>query len=234
MKLSHTVTKVTAFSRLMATFVLAVLILAGFRLGILYQKSIEISSRPPVVLPVISSTPQQPKVLKQIAAPNKPGWYRYMSNLLDYYIDYPYTYGYGNDTDATVSFERTLDYPHGIGNYIFIDRGPSLQFSQAKIDEMKQMAMGEIKVVMKKENSLPSQFKTYERLPDTYFGTKKAMSFVNKDVWEAGEGTYLYVYIYEGNTDYVFGGLTTEIITSEDAISYSEFREIISTLRFLD
>lgn len=233
MKLSHSVTKVTAFSRLIATFVLAVLILAGFRLGILYQKSIEI---PPAHLgiPVISPTPQQPKIPKQVNTPNRPGWYRYMSNLFDYYIDYPYTYVYGNDTAATVSFEKMLNYPHGIGDFIFIDRGPSLQFSQAKIDEMKQMAMGEIKVVMKKENSLPSQFKTYERLPDTYFGTKKAMSFVNKDVWEAGEGTYLYVYIYDGSTDYVFGGLTTEIITSEDAISYSEFKEIISTLRFLD
>jgi hypothetical protein len=233
MKLSHSVTKVTAFSRLIATFVLVVLILAGFRLGILYQRSIE---TPPshLSIPVISPTPQQPKIPKQVNAPNRPGWYRYMSNLFDYYIDYPYTYVYGNDTAATVSFEKMLNYPHGIGDFIFIDRGPSLQFSQAKIDEMKQMAMGEIKVVMKKESSLPSQFKTYERLPDTYFGTKKAMSFVNKDVWEAGEGTYLYVYIYDGSTDYVFGGLTTEIITSEDAISYSEFKEIISTLRFLD
>jgi len=78
------------------------------------------------------------------------------------------------------------------------------------------------------------QFRTYERLPDIYIDNKRMKTFVNKKPFEVGEGTSYYLYIYEGKVDYIFGGLTSESKDSLDNISFSEFKEIISTIRFLD
>jgi hypothetical protein len=234
MSLPKSLTTVTTFSKILAALLFILFPLIGFQFGMLYQKSINgISSdvkfeeKKKIILK-LTPTPSP------ISSPSKIGWNRYMSKSLDYYIDYPKIYLCGNDNELSVSFEKKVNYPHRTNYWVFIDKGVSPQFSQTKIDELKQMGVGEVKVIMKKESSLPSQFKTYERLPDTYFGVKKAMSFVNKDVWEAGEGTYLYTYIYEGRDTYIFGGLTNESKDSEDNISYSEFKDIISTLRFLD
>jgi len=46
----------------------------------------------------------------------------------------------------------------------------------------------------------------------------------------------LYIYLFENqaNTRFVFGGFTSEIKELEDAISYIELKEIISTIRILD
>lgn len=231
MSLPKSLTTVTTFSKILAALLFILFPLIGFRFGMNYQKSIA------TISDVVKNEVEKKTVLKptptlhSISSPNKIGWYRYMSNNLDYYIDYPKTYGYGNDTKSSVSFEKKVNYPHRTNCWIFFDKG---FFSQVEFDELKQMRVGETKVIAKKESSIPSQFKTYERFPDTYFGTKKTMSFVNRDVWEAREGTYLYTYIYEGKDTYIFGGLTNESKDSEDNISYSELKDIISTLRFLD
>lgn len=167
-------------------------------------------------------------------SPNIPGWYRYMSPTLDYYVDYPKTYSYGSSMKNEVSFEKQVNYPHRTSYYIFIEKGEAIRESKEKLLELGQMEIGEKKVVTKTESPLPSEYKTYKRLPDVYFGQKKAMAFIQETVWEASKNTRLYTYIYEGKDTYVFGGLTNDTEESEDAISYAEFREIISTLRFLD
>lgn len=234
MKLPKSLTTVTTFSKILAALLFILFPFIGFRLGVSYQKSVdyvlfntndkieEKKSAEPTLIP------------SPISSPNKTGWYRYMNSSLDYYIDYPKMYAYTISGETSVSFEKQVNYPHRTNYWIFIDKGPTSQFSQAKLDELKQMKIGEVRVIMKNESSLPSQFKTYERLPDTYFGTKKAMAFVNKNVWEGGEGTHMYVYIYESMDTYIVGGLTNEKNTSEDNIAFSEFKDIVSTLRFLD
>lgn len=234
MNLPKSLTTVTMFSKILATLLFILFPLIGFRFGVTYQKSIDTISSEGKNEIEMKEVLEPTSTLPPISSPNRNGWYRYMSNTLDYYIDYPNTFKYGNDDEQSVSFEKIVNDPHRANNWIFIDKGVSSQFSQAKIDELKQMRVGEVKVILKKESSLPSQFKTYERLSDTYFGAKKALSFLQKDVWEAGIGTYLYTYIYEGKNTYIFGGLTNESKDTKDNISYSEFKEIISTLRFLD
>lgn len=167
-------------------------------------------------------------------SPNISGWYRYMSPTLDYYVDYPKTYSYGSSMKNEVSFEKQVNYPHRTSYYIFIEKGEAIRESKEKLSELGQMEIGEVKVVAKTESPLPSEYKTYKRLPDVYFGQKKAMAFIQETVWEASKNTRLYIYVYEGKDTYVFGGLTNGAKESEDVISYPEFREIISTLRFLD
>lgn len=226
-------TTVNILSIVLAVMLFILFPLIGFYLCITYQKNIKTTSNEVKkeveknIVPTLTPTPIT------IPSPNKTGWNRYMSKNLDYYIDYPMTYGYGNSDKKSVSFEKNVNYPHRTNCWIFIDKGFSNQFSQAEFDELKQMKIGEIRVVAKKESSLPSEFKTYERLPDVYFGTAQAKSFVNKKVWE---GDHMYIYLYEGNggVPYIFGGFTTEGKGIEDYISYSELKEIISTLRFLD
>lgn len=234
MSLPKSLTTVTTFSKTIAVFVFMLLFLVGIRFGMSYQMSLclisddlqKAAEKNKNLLPI--------PTLKPIPSASKIDWYRYMSKTLDYYIDYPKNYWYGSNSDVAVSFEKEANYPHRTNYWIFIEKGVSPQFSQAKIDELKQMKVGEKKVIMKKESSLPSQFKTYERLPDAFFGNKKAIAFVNKDNWEAEMGTYLYTYIYEGRNTYIFGGATNESNKSKDNITYSEFKEIISTLTFLD
>lgn len=233
MGLPKSLTTVTTFSKILAATLFISFPLIGFYFGMAYQKNIDIISSE------IKNEAERNEIAKPtptphiIISPNKTGWNRYVSKNLDYYIDYPATYGYGNDNEETVSFEKNVKYPHRTNCWIFIDKGFSNQFSQAEFDELMQMKEGEIRVVAKKESSLPSEFKTYERLPDVYFGTEKAKAFVNKKVWE---GDHMYIYLYEGkgNTPYIFGGFTSEGKGVEDYISYSELKEIISTLRFLD
>jgi hypothetical protein len=234
MILSKSVTTVTVFSKFLASILFLLFPIFGFSLGMSYQRNVDSLVLREKTEAIKNTIPNPSPTSTPYVSVSNPNWYRYMSSNLDYYIDYPKTYWYGNDTVTSVSFEKKVDYLHVTNSYIFIDTGVSPQFSQAKIDELKQMAIGEVKIVAKKESSLPSQFKTYERLSDVNFGSKKAMAFVNKTVWEAREGTYLYTYIYEGKNTYIFGGLTNENKESKDTISYTEFRDIISTLRFLD
>jgi len=236
MNLPKSFTTVTTFSKVLAATLFILFPIAGFSLGLKYQKNLDsltIDNKREDIPVIQKNIPKPTRVPTSILSPNKLGWYWYKNDTLDYYMDYPNSYIYSNDTESSVRFEKKLNYPHRIDNYIFINKGNSNQFLPGEVDDLKQMVMGETKVVMKKK-SLPNQFKTYERLSDTYFGTKKALSFVNKNVWEAGEGAYLYVYIYEGKVDYVFGGLVNESKDLESNISYLELKEIISTLRFLD
>ena len=234
MSIPKSITTVTAFSKMLAAFLFILFPLVGFRFGMSYQKSIDI------ILNDVQNQYEKKKMLRPtptpttVSSPNKMDWYRYMSDRLDYYFDYPKNFKYEVDAKSSAILEKKVPYLHRLNNHIFIDREESPQFSQTKIDELKQMIIGETKVISKNESSLPSKFKTYERLPDVYFGDKNTLSFVNKDVWEAGEGTSLYLYIYEGKDTYIFGGLTNDSKDGEDNISYSEFKEIISTLRFLD
>lgn len=226
-------------SKVMAVILFMQLPLIVFGFGMYQQKYM--ASKGPQNMREISATVQEMKpeptripTSSPILSPNKPGWYRYMSTTLDYYIDYPETYSYGNGNGNEVSFEKQSNVPHRTNYYIFIEKGESIRESKEKIAELKQMDVGEEKVVMKKESSLPSEYKTYKRLSDISLGQKKAMAFVNETVWEAGKDTRLYTYIYEGQDTYVFGGLTNETDKSEDVITFAEFKEIISTLRFLD
>jgi len=226
MSLPKSLTTVTSFSKIFAGILFILFPLVGFRFGMLYQKSADIisndesaqSERKIVLSPTSIPTP--------ILSPNKSGWYRYISSNFDYYFDYPNTYSLGSDG----SLEKKVNYPHRTSSWIFINNG---LFSNAQLDILNRMSFGETIVIRKDEDTIPKEFNTYERLQDVFFGTKKIKSFVNKNVWE---GDHLYVYIYEGQGKvlHTFGGFTTEGNDAEDNISYSELKEVISTLRFLD
>lgn len=186
---------------------------------------------------VIQNTPTTPTPIPTIpvtTSPNNKDWFRYMNPSFDYYIDFPKTYSYGSDRANAISFEKLVDYPHRTSYYIFIEKGEAIRLSEGQLAELEQMGIGEVKVVAKAESPLPSEYKTYERLPDVSFGQKKVKAFIQKTVWEASKDTHLYTYIYDGNEQYIFGGLTNENEDSQDSISYDEFKKIISTIRFLD
>lgn len=195
-----------------------------------YQKEIDTASNNIKMKAGKKTTIQPTSTPSPIVSPNKPGWNRYMSKSLDYYIDYPETYGYGGESKNAISFEKRVSYPHRTSCWIFINDG---LFSKAELDLLNQMNPGETMVIKKEGDTIPKEFNTYERLPDTFLGTKKAKSFVNRKVWE-GDHMYLYIYERQGKVPYVFGGFTSEDKGSEDNISYSELKEVISTLRFLD
>lgn len=229
MTLPKTLTTATTFSKILAMLLFIFFPLVGFRYGMLYQKGIDDTLRSVktdtekkvIMQPILTPSP--------IPSPNKAGWYRYMSKSFDFYLDYPNTYWYGGEGLASVSFEKKVDYPHRTNSWIFINDGI---FTKEELDILNQMSPGEIKVIKKADDAIPSTFNTYERLPDFVFGTKKAKSFVNRSVWE---GDHLYVYLYEENGRlYVFGGFTTESKDEKDYISYAELKEVLSTLRFMD
>lgn len=186
---------------------------------------------------IIRNTPPTSTPIPTISvttSPNNMDWFRYMNPSLDYYIDFPKTYSYGSDRINAISFEKMVEYPHRTSYYIFVEKGEAIRLSEGQLAELDRMKIGEVKVVAKAESPLPSEYKTYERLPDVSFGQKKAKAFIQETVWEASKDTRLYTYIYNGNEPYVFGGLTNENENSQDSISYVEFKKIISTIRFLD
>ncbi|MCX6730240.1 MAG: hypothetical protein NTZ55_00130 [Candidatus Roizmanbacteria bacterium] len=230
MTLPKSITTVTTFSKMLAALLFIVCPLIGFQFGISYQRGIDTISGGVKVGMEKKTVIQPTPTPSPISSPSKIGWNRYMSKGFDYYIDYPKTYWYGIENKNSVSFEKMVNDPHRTSCWIFID---SSFLSQVELDELKQMGIGEAKVIAKKESSIPSKFKTFERLPDELFGTKNAKSFVNRNVWE---GDHMYVYIYEekGKTPYIFGGFTSENKDSKDKISYLELKEIVSTLRFLE
>jgi len=240
MKLPKYLTTITTFSKILAMILFILLPILGFKFGMDYQKKINTQTldsqkenknviKTPAPLPIASPV--------KIPSLNKPGWFRYMSDDLDYYLDYPNTYIYNKQGDEEeISFEKNLvKTPHGIDNYINLIKDQSIQETKEKISELKKMVIGEKKVVtIDQPDKDMNQFRTYERLPDNYVDNKKMKTFVNKKPFESPEGTSYYLYMYEGKVDYIFGTLTTESKDSLDNISYSEFKEIISTIRFLD
>lgn len=166
-------------------------------------------------------------------SPEKTGWMRFTDLSNEYYLDYPNTFSAVQEGDDKVMFEkRIVTIPHGVDDNIFVQKGASLQWTLQEIEALKKMKIGESKVIRTKDNSLPSKFLTFERLPDISLGSKIVKSFINKAVWEFPEGTSLYVYLYEGTNDYVFGGLTNESMENRDNITVKECKEIISTINF--
>lgn len=222
MVLPKSLTTVTLFSKALAALLFILFPLIGFQYGMMYQQSIKNTSKEAVIPP---PTPTQPP----ISSPSKTSWNRYMSKNLDYYIDYPKTFGYAEESENTVSFEKRVDYPHKTNCWIFIN---DEIFSKEELSILSKMSLGEARVVKKDENTLPNKFNIYKRLPDITLGSKTAKSFVNSQVWE---GDHLYVYVYEeqGKSPFVFGGFTRED-KEQDSISYAELQEVVFTLRFLD
>ena len=94
------------------------------------------------------------------------------------------------------------------------------------------MTIGEKKIIVKNSTSLMDQFNTYKRLPDVEIDNKKMKAFLNQRPFEFVEGTNHYLYMYEGTSDYFFGGLTNEDSDVEDSISFREMEEMVSTVRF--
>lgn len=168
-----------------------------------------------------------------VPSPEKMGWIRYTDPNNKYYLDYPKTFSAVDEGDNKVMFEkRIVTVPHGVDDYIFIQKGASLQWTLEEIEALKKMEVGKNAVIRSKDNPFPSKFFTFERLPDSSLGDKKIKSFISKSVWEFPEGTILYTYIYEGANDYIFGGLTDESVENKDNISMKEFKDIISTIHF--
>ncbi len=168
-----------------------------------------------------------------VPLPEKTGWIRYTDPNNEYYLDYPKAFSAVDEGDNGVMFEkRIVTIPHGVDDYIFIQKGVSFQWKLEEIEALKKIKVGESAVIRPKDDSLPSKFLTFERLPDISLGGKTVKSFINKSVWEFPEGTLLHVYLYEGKSDYVFGGLTDESINNKDNISQKELDSIISTIRF--
>jgi len=225
MTLPKSLTTVTIFSKMLALLLFLAFPLVGFNLGVNYQKKLDIvefnNRQTPTSFPT------------SIKSPSRAGWNRYTSVDLDYYLDYPSYYSYNKQGATEVLFEKNLvQTPHGIDNYIDIVKGTSIQQSKAKIDILKNMVVGEKKVVT---NGAPlDQFNSYERLADVSINGKRMKAFVNKKPFEVREGSQYYLYLYEGKSDYIIGGLLSENTNSKDNISFKEFNEIVTTMRFLD
>jgi len=166
-------------------------------------------------------------------SPTKLGWMRYTDLNNEYYLDYPKTFLVRENGKNSIIFEKNIvTEPHGVDYYIFIQKGESFQWKKEEIESLKKMVIGEKYVMRNKENSLPSKFLTYERLQNLTLGDKKIKAFINRSVWEFPEGTLMHVYLYEGKSDYIFGGLTDEAVDNKDNISLKEFKDIISTINF--
>lgn len=233
MKIPKSLTTVTTFSKILAMILFVMLPILSFKLGMSYQKKLNVL--PFVATPTSTLIPSPVKI--KIPSPNKPGWLRYMRDDFDFYLDYPNTYGYNKQgDDDEILFEKNLvKTPHGVDNYIDVIKGQSFHQTKEKINELKKMIIGEKKVVtIDQFDPIMDQFNTYERLQDVFIDNKRMKAFVNRKSFESPEGTSYYLYIYEDKVDYIFGTLTTESKDSLDNISYSEFKEIISTVRFLD
>ncbi|MFA6017157.1 MAG: hypothetical protein WC744_03660 [Patescibacteria group bacterium] len=233
MKLAKFFVKETAFSKILAIILFLSLPTLSFNLGLDSQKKLDSS-----LLDNRSTLIPSPTLIpnNKIPSPNKQGWLRYMSDSYDYYLDYPDTYYYNKLSDPGISFEKRLvKTPHGVDNYINIIKGQSSQETKEKISELKNMFIGEKKVVtISPPAPNMDQFLTYERLSDIYIDNKKIKVFVNKKPFEAIEGAKYYLYLYEGKVNYIIGGLINESTDSLDNISYKEFKDIVSTIRFLD
>lgn len=166
-------------------------------------------------------------------SPTKPNWMRYTNPDNEYHLDYPKTFSVREEGSNTIIFEKNIvTEPHGVDDYIFIQKGESFQWKKEEIEPLKKMNIGEKNVIRLKDDSLPAKFLTYERSQDLTLGDKKIKAFINRSVWEFPEGTLLHVYLHESKNDYIFGGLTDETINNKDNISQKEFDSIISTIRF--
>jgi hypothetical protein len=171
-----------------------------------------------------------------IALSPSPGWKRYIDDNGDYYLDFPDYFAWNKQGETKdILFEKNLVKElHGVDNYIEIIKEQSIQQTKEKIKKLKNMLVGEKKVVT--IDSLDQQmdrFRTYERLPDVFINDKKMMIFLNNKPFEMPDGTSEYIYIYEGNIDYIVLGITNENKESLDYINFSEFNKIILTLHFL-
>ena len=249
MRLPKSLTTVTRFSKILAMILFILFPILGFKLGMDYQKKFidavqknkNENSQP--IEKNISPTP------KLVSSPNKIGWYRYISDNYDYYIDYPNNYIYHKDYDDSktpkiidVYFEKLVNYPHAVNPILNIQSSNDQYYDKKFVENMKNMSIGETKTpnidkcqleTVNKESCM-SFLGTYERLSDVNIGNKRLMSFIDRKL-HGDDKRSEYYYIYEGNNvDYTIIGDTNESTDSPENMPSAEFKEIISTIRFLD
>lgn len=163
-------------------------------------------------------------------------WNRYMSSLYDYYLDYPSAYEFYADTSTQITFQKKSDEPNSSEDYIFVYTGFSTQYDEEIIKQLENIPVGKTEVAKRKNNPLPDGFSTYERLADEMIAGKEVKAYLQKKVFEFSKNTTLHLYVYkaQNNTIYTFGGLTNDTEIKNGHISTSEFKDILSTLTFLD
>ncbi len=162
-----------------------------------------------------------------------PGWKRYIDDKGDYYLDLPNYFVWNRQEENSVLFEKNLTQkPHRTNNYIQITKKYSLKNTEEKINKLKEMSIGEKKVIQfnLSINNEISKFYTYERLPNDYINDYQAIIFINKKPFEAREGDNYYIFLID---DYIIEAITNENNDSLDNISYDEFYKIISSFRII-
>lgn len=238
MELPKYLTTVTLFSKILAMILFVAFPIIAFILGSNYQKKSDNVS--------FSVNKGASVIPTPIKSPHTSGWLRYFSRDFDYCLDYPPDYSYSKDNGTEeIIFTKNADSDQRIDNYIFIQKEPFKEIDQKKIDNLEEMAVGEKKaitltinqdkiVVVKKDKTM-DQFNTYERLPDVIFNNQKVKSFINRKPFEAMPNTVAYLYLYQGKSTYFFGGLiNNQDDNVNDNIDGKSFKQIISTIRFLD
>lgn len=236
MKLPKSLTTITPLSKTLSVTLFVLLPFVGFWFGMKYGAMVETLNV--VEKMKISETSQM--LSKKTEAPiklgTKPGWFRYINTFYDYSIDYPENYYLYPDTPTQITFSKKTSQPSGVGDYVFVYKGESTQYSEDEIKTLENMSVGQTGVIKRKETSLPDDFFTYKRLADEKINGKVVKSYISNKLFEFPDNTILHLYIYKNSSGetYTFGGITNDVGHEENNISEQESRKIISTLIFLD
>jgi hypothetical protein len=157
---------------------------------------------------------------------------RYFDENDEYYLDIPEYFVLNKEGENGIIFEKSIDKKSQVtNNYIAITKGTNIRNPFEKIEALKEIKIGEQKLVLKNENEEMNQFNIYKRLPDVKINNENFYVFINKNPFEAEKDSLYYLYLSSDN-DYLIEALINNDKNKKNNISFDEFNSIINTLKF--
>ena len=167
-------------------------------------------------------------------SPDKIGWLRYISQDKKYIVDYPADFMISTEGKDWVGLEKKArGTPQFVKNSIIFQEGFNFKWGRDKYDMLKTIQIGETIEKVGCKLSI-DDFCTFTRLSDVFVDGKQMKVFVSEKIADFPNKIKLFLYVYEKGPGYMIGLETNEKSTNKTNITLSEFKDIISTVKFLE
>jgi len=169
------------------------------------------------------------------SSPDKLGWMRYISRDKMYSVDYPMDLNISSETDEYISFEKKKENSsQNINSSIYIQKGYVYRWNKNLYPKLKNAKINETVENTGCDEPSFDSFCNFTRLADEYTKEKVIKVFTSEKISNYPNKVKLYLFVYEKSPGYMISLETDEKSTSKQNISYKEFKDVISTIKFLN